>query len=134
MFRRQLLIQRAHQRVELLGKRRTSGCGLAHFAPYLLHFGERDIFSSYVTVQDGLIERIAGLEHNVVHLLIKGRVADQRKDEIIEILHAMVLRHRDDFVLVECGQDGCYRRFRNWLGACRLRLLARLGHGRRRGQ
>ncbi len=33
------------------------------------------------------------------------------KNEIIQILHSVALRHGDDFVLVEGGEDGGYRRF-----------------------
>src|ERR1700683_346796 len=100
-LRRQFLIQRSHQRIELLNECRSCRRWLPHFAPYLLDFCERHILSRYVTVQDGLIERIAGLEYDVVHLFRKSRVADERENEIVQILHAMVLRHGHDFVLVE---------------------------------
>src|SRR5206468_10965839 len=93
---------------ELLNECRSPRRWLAHFAPYLLDFRERHILSRYVTVQDGLIERIAGLEHDVVHFFRKSRVADQRENEVIQILHSVALRHGHDFILVEGREDGAH--------------------------
>jgi len=45
-----------------------------------------NILSGYIAIQDGLVQRIAELDFNVVHLFRKCRVADQRKNEIIQVL------------------------------------------------
>jgi hypothetical protein len=133
-FRQQFLIQCSHEWEKLLNESRRSARWLAHFPPYSLNFSERDILSGYIAIQDGLVQRIAELDFNVVHLLRKRRVADQRKNEIIQVLHSMALRHGHDFVFVEGGKDGGYRRFWNRFGtrqSClRLRLSSICGRNR----
>jgi hypothetical protein len=67
-------------------------------------FGEPDILSCYITIQDGLVYRITALEFNVVHFLRKSRGADRRKNEIVQVLHSMSLGHTDNLVFVEGGK------------------------------
>jgi len=118
----------------LLNECRRSWSGLAVFPPYFLNFRERDILSGYIAIQDGLVQRIAELDFNVVHLFRKRGVADQRKNEIIQVLHPMALRHGHDFVFVEGGKDGGYRRFWNRFGTRQSCLLLRVSsvYGRNR--
>jgi hypothetical protein len=111
----QLLIQRAHEREKLLDKCRRAGSGLARLSPNLLEIREGHILSRYISIDYWLVERIAELNLNVVHLFRKVRGADQIKDEIVQILHSMALRQSDDFVFVEGGENGRYGRFWNWL-------------------
>jgi hypothetical protein len=66
--------------------------------------------SRYISIEHWLVERIAELNFNVVHLFGKLRGADQVKDEIVQILHPMALWQSDDFVFVEGGKNGRYRR------------------------
>ncbi len=121
--RRKLLVQRSHQRKKLLDESRRSACRLPHFPPHFLDFRERDILSRDITIQDRLVQRIAALEFNVVHLLRKSRRPDQREDEIIQILQPMALRHGHDFVFIKSGKNGGYSGFWNRIGAPRLRLV-----------
>ena len=100
-FRREFLIQSAHEREKLLHESRRSARGLAHFAPYFLEFRERNILSAYIAIQHGLVQRIAELDFDAVYLFRKPWVADQRNNEIVQVLHPMALGHGHDFVLVE---------------------------------
>ena len=68
----------------MLNESRRSARGLAHFSPYSLNFRERDILSGYIAIQHELVQRIAELDFNVVHLFRKRWVADQQKNEIIQ--------------------------------------------------
>jgi hypothetical protein len=79
-----------------------------------LDLAEPNIFPGYITVQDGLVERITALNGNVVHLFEKSWVANQRKNEIILILVPMGFPHADDLVRVERGKNGGNRRLRSW--------------------
>jgi hypothetical protein len=83
-------------------------------------------------VQLRLVQRIAALDHDVVDPRGKCRMADQRKNEIVQILHPVSFRHGDHLVLVEGRQDGRCGGLRRRLRTDRPCLLRRLRPAGRR--
>ena len=84
------------------------GCVVFRFSG----FGERNILSCNVTVQDGLIERIAALDFYVVDFVCKAWGANQRKNEVIQVFLVMRLWHRNYFIPVESSEDALDGGFR----------------------
>src|SRR5438128_5040718 len=65
-------------------------------SPSFLNFGEGYGFSGDVTVQDGLVSRVAALHDDVVHLFWKRGVAKQQENEVIDVLQVVRYRHSNN--------------------------------------
>src|SRR5437867_9504480 len=90
LSRREFLIDDAHKGEKLFIESRQSAHWLRRVAPNFLDLSERHILSGYKTVQDRLVQRVAALDCDVVHFFRKSRVADQQKNEIVQIFLSMV--------------------------------------------
>src|ERR1700722_16551068 len=80
---RNLLIDRTDKWKKLFIERRRATHRLSGVPPHLTNFRKWHVLSGNVTVQNGLVERIAALDCNVVHFLWKRWIADQQENEII---------------------------------------------------
>ena len=79
----EFLINGANERKQLLIEARVTAHRLRGISPRFAGFGERHIFSSDVTVENRLIERIAAFDCDVINLYGEGRIADEGENEVI---------------------------------------------------
>jgi hypothetical protein len=79
----EFLINGANERKKLLIEARVTAHRLRGISPRFAGFGERHIFSSDVTVENRLIERIAAFDCDVINLYGEGRIADEGENEVI---------------------------------------------------
>ncbi len=109
--RRQALIERSDQRIQLLIKTRRSA-HLLHrrIPPDMLHLGKRHVLARNIPVEHRLVPHIPTLNHKVVHQPRKPRLTHQRQDQIIHILLPMRRRHRHHLVRLKSLQDRRNRR------------------------
>src|SRR5690348_6013349 len=104
----------------------------------MLNFGERNILSGDVPIQNRLVPHVSTFDDDVVDRCWKAWVTNEGKDEIVDIFITMSSGHRDHFKCLESFQDGRDRRFRgrvlrvvDWI-AGRYLSLQRLGDERNR--